>query len=93
MILPRSSTQSNLALSYLISHVIKLATVASNTYYRYSVVHTQCIYKACCKPIAFSALTLLVGRQEGHPACKKLSGGVLGWLSVWSQVQTCIWPS
>jgi len=27
--------------------------------------------------ITFSALTLLVGRQEGHPACKKLSGGVL----------------
>ena len=26
---------------------------------------------------AFSALKLLVGRQEGHPACKKLSGG--GW--------------
>ena len=25
--------------------------------------------------IAFSALTLLVGRQEGHPACKKQSGG------------------
>ena len=30
----------------------------------------------------FSALTLLVGRQEGHPACKKLSSGVLAWLSV-----------
>ena len=43
--------------------------------------------------IAFSTLTLLVGRQEGHPACKKLSGGVLVWLSVWSEVQTCIWPS
>ena len=42
---------------------------------------------------AFSALTLLVGRQEGHPACKKLSGGVLAWLSVRSEVQTCIWPS
>jgi len=42
---------------------------------------------------AFSALTLLVGRLEGHPACKKLSGGVLAWLSVWSKVQTCIWPS
>jgi len=26
---------------------------------------------------AFSALTLLVGQQEGHPACKKQSGGVL----------------
>ena len=34
------------------------------------------------RPIAFSALTLLVGRQEGHPACKKQSGGVLAWLSV-----------
>ena len=42
---------------------------------------------------AFSALTLLAGRQEGHPACKKLSGGVLVWLSVWSKVHTCIWPS
>jgi len=42
---------------------------------------------------AFSALMLLVGQQEGHPACKKLSGGMLAWLSFWSQVQTCIWPS
>jgi len=25
----------------------------------------------------FSALTLLVGWQEGHPACKKQSGGVM----------------
>jgi len=32
--------------------------------------------------LSFSALMLLVGRQEGHPACKKLSGGVLAWLSV-----------
>ena len=29
----------------------------------------------------FSALMLLVGRQEGHPACRKLSGGILVWLS------------
>jgi len=28
---------------------------------------------------AFSALTLLVGGQEGHLAGKKLSGGVLAW--------------
>ena len=39
---------------------------------------------------AFSASTLLVGRQGGHPACKKQSGGVLAWLSVWSEVQTCM---
>jgi len=30
------------------------------------------------------ALSLLVGWQEGHLACKKLSGGVLAWLSVCS---------
>jgi len=42
---------------------------------------------------AFSDLMLLVGRQEGHPACKNLSGGVLAWLSVWGEVQICIWPS
>jgi len=47
----------------------------------------------CVLSLAFSALTLLVGRQEGHPACKKLSGGVLVLLSVWSEVQTCIWSS
>jgi len=43
----------------------------------------------------FSALMLLVGRQEGHPACKKTEwwGAVLMWLSIWSKVQTCIWPS
>jgi len=43
--------------------------------------------------LAFSALTLLVGQQEGHLACKNLSGDVLAWLSIWSEVQTCISPS
>ena len=51
--------------------------------------------------------TFLVSAHPGSPgqrafkwvrvllsaACKKLSGGVLAWLSVWSEVQTCIWPS
>jgi len=32
--------------------------------------------------LAFSALTLMVGRQEKHPAHKKFSDGVLAWLSV-----------
>ena len=39
--------------------------------------------------IAFSALMLLVG-QHGIQPVKKLSGGVLAWLSVCSEVQTCI---
>jgi len=43
----------------------------------------------CIMFYAFSALT----RQEGHPACKKLSGEVLAWLSVWSEMQTCLEPS
>ena len=38
----------------------------------------------------FDAVGWAAGR---HPACKNLSGGVLAWLSVWSEVQTCIWPS
>ena len=42
---------------------------------------------------AFSALTLLVGQQEGHPARRRMSGGVLAWSSVLSEVQTCIRPS
>jgi len=40
-----------------------------------------------------SALTLLVWQQEGYPAGKKLSSGMLVWSSVWSKVQICILPS
>jgi len=36
----------------------------------------------------------LFGRQEERPACKKLSDGVLAWLSVWSVAQMiCVWSS
>jgi len=41
---------------------------------------------------AFGALMLLVGQQEGLPACKKLTGVMLAWLCVWVKVQICIWP-
>ena len=40
----------------------------------------------CFDPVGWAA-----GRASGLQ--KKLSGGVLAWLSVWSEVQTCIWPS
>jgi len=44
--------------------------------------------------MAFSALTLLVGRQEEHPACKTFGDDVLAWLSLWSDVRMiCIWSS
>jgi len=42
---------------------------------------------------AFNAFMLLVWWQEGHLVCKKLSCGVLVWLSVWGKVQIGIWPS
>jgi len=46
--------------------------------------------------VFFSALTLLVGWQEGHPACKKTEwwGTGMVWLSVWSEARIiCIWSS
>ena len=43
--------------------------------------------------VAFSALTLLVGRQEGYPACKKTEWWVLAELSVCSEVQTSYGPA
>ena len=61
-----------------------------------ALVSHFCIYSFILFPIVlfpFSALMLLVAWQEGRLACKKLSGGVLAWLSVWSEVQTRIWPS
>jgi len=34
-----------------------------------------------------------LGGRKGIRPVKKLSDGELAWLSVWSEVQTCIWPS
>ena len=60
-----------------------LCTVCNNLIY-------LCSNQLC----AFHALTVLVGHQEKHPACKELSDEVLVWLSVWSEVQiVCIWSS
>jgi len=73
-----------------------MRTTTSLKHYTQSRLFTQnrqIIIILQVKEKAFSALTLLVGQQEGHPACKKLTGGVLAWFSVWSEVQTCIWSS
>ena len=46
------------------------------------VHYTLCLFWwGQCFDGAFSALTLLVGQQEGHLACKKLSDEVRGYLS------------
>jgi len=42
---------------------------------------------------AFSDFMLLVGRQEGHPACKKTEWCGAGMVICLQRVQTCVWPS
>jgi len=49
-------------------HITAAAYQITATHARYSLYFT----------IGPCFLTLLVGRQEGHPACKKLSGGGAG---------------
>ena len=73
--------------SDLCTAVISIATVSCNSQSPF-----QCWYRR--HRVAFSASALLVGCQEEHPACKKLSGEVLVWLSVWKVVHiVCIWSS
>ena len=43
------------------------------------------------KLVAFSALTLLVGRQEGHLACKKWGDGGGGHWLVWLEWRPAGW--
>jgi len=81
------------AMYSMTSHRLKMDwnvwIVTKNT----SIMRFQIIPSSYYVLCAFSALMLLVGWQEGHQACKKLSGGVRAWLSVCSEVQTCIWTS
>jgi len=41
--------------------------------------------------VAVSALTLLVGRQEGHPACKNVGDGGSGHWLVWMECRPAVW--
>jgi len=42
---------------------------------------------------ALKPLMLLVGRQDGHTACIKPSGGVLAWLSVGAKCRFAYGPA
>jgi len=86
---PQNTSSSN-----DLSHIHNVNLLLNLQYYSINILSCHDNYSlSCLFHFAFSALTLLVGRQEGHPACKIQSGGVLVQLSVWSKVQTCIWPS
>ena len=41
-------------------------------------LHYSDLLCICCTTLCLQGFTLLVGRQEGHPVCKKLSGGGAG---------------
>ena len=52
-------------------------------------------FKTHCRPDFLPSVLwhCWLGDRKGIWPVKKLSSGVLAWLSVWSEVQTCIWPS
>ena len=87
----RSAVQTCIWPSWCHCHSLSLASVKSRLVLPFWYQLTRVVLDK--GPLNECALTLLVGRQEGHPICKKLSGGVLAWLSVWSEVQTCICSS
>ena len=74
---------------------ISIATVPVTIFWSLAVIldNLISILLFICTAFTINALTLLVGWQEGHPACKKLGGGVLAWLSLWGEVQICICPA
>ena len=47
----------------------------------------------CCQWLPPVHWRCWLGDRKGIQTVKTLSDGVLAWLSVWSKVQTCIWPS
>jgi len=72
----------------------------------YCVIYLGCRHKSLNKLflkslyifriIVSSQLMLfdMVGLQEDHPVCKKLSDEVLVWLCVWTEVQMiCVWST
>ena len=55
------------------------------------------MYSIFCNMLIFVLPSVVwrcwLGGRKGIRPVKNGSGGVLAWLSVWSKVQTCIWPS
>ena len=55
------------------------------------IAASSSVYRRIDKPSVLWRCWL--GGRKGIRPAKKQSDGVLAWLSVWSEVQTCIWPS
>ena len=66
------ATEVSLSIDWLLTRP-SLSSQLSHRFYcsAYFVIWVIFICPVICPPlVAFSALTLLIGRQEGHPACK-----------------------
>ena len=48
---------------------------------------------SCCRWYPCRVSVLEGYSRHETPRQRNLSGGVLAWLSIWSKVQTCVWPS
>ena len=60
---------------------VSLLLVTFSLWYSYFITGTEVLW--CCR----------LGGRKGIRPVKNLSGGMLAWLSVWSEVHSCIWPS
>jgi len=71
-------TNHNSALTTTVVGVLKVCWSSLTQFFLRILVLWHCGIMTCLlllyALVAFSALTLLVGRQEGHPACKKWGG-------------------
>jgi len=68
----------------------------SNCWRQQSSTGNKTIFKMYCSIYIDLPLVLRccwLGGRKGIQPVKKLSGGVLAWLSVWSELQICISPS
>ena len=68
-----------LSLCTVSSCVVHCVVYVNNVAYIYKRITTMLV--VCIKTFAFSALTLLVGCQEGYPVRKNLTDEMLAWLS------------
>jgi len=79
-VLLTTHTQRLQPVQYTVTHLLTTTSTqlitTCTTVFLVLIIRPYCYAK---QSISFSALMLLVGQQEGHPAYKKLSSGVLAW--------------
>ena len=73
--------------NFVFDHKYLLASLVEGCHASHQPSDASTPFKKFCFSRLFSALTLLVGRQEGHPGCKKLDVGLLV-VMIWLELCT-----